>query len=182
MQKALQQLIDREEIRDVMARYARGVDRGDWDLVREVYHADAHDDHGDYKGDVEGFIAFARERTGGLLQAMHFLGNCLIEFADADTAIVETYFMTAHTLGPEGQKAYGAGDGSEPMQLSSYGRYADRVERRDGTWRIADRIVIFETNRVQAGKTPPVKPEWAQLHRDHNDPIFVMRAEAGLAA
>jgi hypothetical protein len=182
MANALQQLVDREAIRDVMCRYARGVDRGDWDLVRQVYHEDAYDDHGDYKGDVDGFIEFGRKRTGALSQCMHFLGNCLIEFASDDLAIVETYFCTAHTLTPEGQRAYETSGESESAQLSAFGRYADRFERRDGTWRIAHRIVIFEATRVFTDDAPPVKPEWAQLRRDADDPMFKMRKEAGLPA
>lgn len=182
MQEALQRLIDREEIRDLMARYARSVDRADWDAVRGIYHEDAHDDHGDYKGDVDGLIEFIRERNGLLSQSVHFLGNCLIEFAGPDVAIVETYFITAHTLGAKAQTAYGAGDGSQPVQLSQFGRYIDRVERRDGPWRIADRIVVFEATRLLRNDIPPLKPEWAQLRRDQNDPIFRMRAEVGLAA
>ena len=122
MNEALQRLIDKDEIRDVMARYCRGVDRADWDLVRSTYHTDAYDDHGDYKGGVDGFIAFAKSRTGGATQVMHFLGECLIEFASPAMAIAETYFFTAHTLGPEAQRQYGATGKSGPVQLSHYGR------------------------------------------------------------
>ena len=97
MSLTMQQIIDREEIRDLMLRYSRGVDRGDWEMVRAVYHPDARDDHGDFVGDVPGFIAFASERVGPLPQCMHFLGNCLIEFASDKVAVSESYFMTAHT-------------------------------------------------------------------------------------
>lgn len=180
MENALQRLLDKDEIRDLMARYARGVDRGDWDAVRDVYHPDAHDDHGDYKGGLDGFIAFGSSRTGGATQVMHFLGECLIEFASTDVAIVETYFFTAHSLGPEGQEEYAVGDGTSPVQISQYGRYVDRIERRDGPWRIANRIVIFEATRLVVGVQPSLKPEWAQQRRDNNDPIYRMRAEAGL--
>ena len=45
--EALQRLIDRTQIYEVMCKYARGVDRGDWELLRSTYHADAHDDHVD---------------------------------------------------------------------------------------------------------------------------------------
>ena len=180
MSDGLQKLIDREEIRDLMARYARGVDRDDWDLVREVYHPDAHDDHGDYKGGVDGFIEFGRSRTGGATQCMHFLGNCLISFARKDVAVVETYFFTAHTLGPKAQKEYGTATGGS-VQLSSYGRYADRVERRNnGPWRIAKRIVIFEANRVATNEVPPIKADWAHHKRDKSDPIYGMLKDAGL--
>ena len=180
MDAVLQRMLDREEIRDLMCRYARGVDRADWNLVRSTYHTDAYDDHGDYKGGIDGFIEFAKQRTGGAPQCMHFLGNCLIEFASDDVAIVETYFFTAHTLGPKAQQEYEAGDGSNPVQLSSYGRYADRMERRDGVWRIARRAVIFEATRVQTGPGPRIKPEWTQARRDQDDPVFRARREAGL--
>ena len=106
--EALQRLLDKDEVRDLMARYCRGVDRADWGLVRSTYHSDAYDDHGDYKGSIVGFIAFATSRTGGATQVMHFLGECLIEFAGRDVAVAETYFFTAHTLGSEAQRQYGA--------------------------------------------------------------------------
>ena len=63
MADALQQLIDRQEIRDCMARYARGVDRNDWEAVRDTYHPDAYDDHGDYKGDIYMSTHFAPDDT-----------------------------------------------------------------------------------------------------------------------
>lgn len=179
MNDALQRLLDKDEIRDLMARYCRGVDRADWDAVRATYHVDAHDDHGDYKGDIDGFIAFAKSRTGGATQVMHFLGECLIEFAGPDLAVAETYFHTAHTLGAEAQKQYGTAPGGS-VQLSQYGRYVDRVERRDGVWRVASRIVVFESTRVFTNPVPPLKADWAGQRRDREDPIFRMRREAGL--
>jgi hypothetical protein len=181
MSEALQRLIDKDEIRDLMARYARGVDRGDWNAVRAVYHPDAYDDHGDYKGGVDGFIEFGKSRTGGATQVMHFLGECLIEFATPTLAMAETYFFTAHTLGPEGQRQYGAGgDGSSGVQISQFGRYVDKVEKRNGEWRIAYRIVVFEATRLTLGAMPPLKAEWAGQRRDKDDPVFRMRAELGL--
>ena len=136
-----------------MARYCRGVDRADWDLVRSTYHTDAYDDHGDYKGGIDGFIAFAKSRTGGATQVMHFLGECLIEFARPDVAIAETYFFTAQTLGPEAQRQYGAaGKG------------------------------IFETTRLALDQVPPVKPDWAGFSRSKYDPIYRLRAEADVGA
>ena len=63
----LQRLIDKDEIRDLISRYARGVDRADWDLVRDTYHPDATDDHGDYKGEWEGLSSL----PGIALRAQH---------------------------------------------------------------------------------------------------------------
>ena len=39
----IRRLADRQAIEDTIARYARGVDRRDWDLVRSTYHPDATD-------------------------------------------------------------------------------------------------------------------------------------------
>ena len=46
MNSRLAELGDQQAIRDVLARYWRGIDRGDADLVRSTYHPDARDAHG----------------------------------------------------------------------------------------------------------------------------------------
>lgn len=180
MNEGLQRLIDKDEIRDVMARYCRGVDRADWDLLRSAYHSDAYDDHGDYKGDVDGFIEFAKSRTGDAKQAMHFLGQCQIEFASSTLAVAETHVFTAHTLGAEAQIAYGAVGKGGSVQISQYARYVDRMERRDGVWRIARRTVVYEATRLALDEVPPIKPDWAKHRRDGDDPIYHFLTEAGL--
>ena len=42
----LDELIAREEIKDVIKRLARGTDRLDEELMASCYHADGFDDHG----------------------------------------------------------------------------------------------------------------------------------------
>lgn len=182
MHDPLQRLIDREEIRDLILRYARGVDRWDWEAVRELYHDDAIDNHGDYNGGVDGFIEFARELCGRAGQNMHFLGNCLIEFADNDVAIVETYFVSTYTREPAARKTNGAGNDNPPLHGSLFGRYVDRIERRGGPWRIAHRVVVQEMSRIHGADTSPINQQWTQPVRDPDDPIFRLRAEAGLTA
>lgn len=149
----------------------RGVDRIDWELVRNCFHADAYDNHGNYKGNVNGFIDFLEQRLRPLPQSMHFLGQCLIELAAGEVAAVDTYFITAHALTAQP----GASRDTAPSQLSSYGRYVDRIERRGGPWRIAHRICVVEANRIHAGKTPVVKPDSVPHHRDREDPVFLLR-------
>jgi hypothetical protein len=82
----LSRLADQMEIQDLMARYTRCVDRAQWAGLRDIYHPDATDDHGAYVGNVEGFIEWVSRRHAAIPEAMHFLGNCLMEFADRDTA------------------------------------------------------------------------------------------------
>ncbi|MCK9470111.1 MAG: nuclear transport factor 2 family protein, partial [Porticoccaceae bacterium] len=48
--RELQEMLDRHKIYQVLTRYCRGVDRGDAALIKSVYHDDAIDDHGMFKG------------------------------------------------------------------------------------------------------------------------------------
>ena len=187
MNDQLQRLLDRAEIQDLMAQYARAVDRADWEGLRAVYHPDAIDEHCDFNGGVDGFVEFAIQLTGGHPQAMHFLGQCLVEFPDTppnpekDTAVAETYLMTAHTLSPESAKGYrveGADD--QTVQLSYYGRYVDRIERRGGPWLIAHRLCVVETPRLSIGNVPPLGTDWVHHRRDKDDPIYQMRRDVGI--
>ena len=90
----LERCLARDEIRDVLARYARGVDRADAELLKSCYHPDAIEEHGgNYTGNAFAYIdgAVPRIRTMGVMQ--HLLGTSHIEL-DGDTAWVETYIWT----------------------------------------------------------------------------------------
>jgi hypothetical protein len=175
-------LVDRERIRDALSLYARGVDRRDWELVRSTYHADAYDDHGDYKGGVDGFIDWVSRRHATIDRSMHFLGNCLIEFFGPDRAFVETYFGVSQRMGPAAAESLkmllgqGAVDPGAGVEIKMLGRYADLFERRSGEWKTARRVVVFESiNAVPlAGMTE--NSSWVWTRRDGEDAAFAMRA------
>ena len=170
---ALQDLVAQLDIRDVLARYTRGIDRMDPDLVRSTYHADAHDDHGASQGDLDGFIAWFQEALSYFDSTMHFLGNQLIELdpTDGDVAHAESYCVAYHR-----RRARERTDGQEAEaghDLVTALRYVDRMERRDGEWRIADRKCVFDWTRRD-----PIVGEWEhgpevlQGRRDHGDPVY----------
>lgn len=176
-EQTLQTLIHRAEIQDAMARYARGVDRGDWELVRSAYHPDAYDDHGDYKGDIDGLIEWLEGRFANAENGMHFLGNCLIEFAGAGLALVETSWISQRLRPPAAGEDADA-DRGDAMCRQSWGRYVDRFERRSGEWRIAHRTVVLDSvfallarNAIRTG--PAV---WSK--RDRTD--YLYRAQADI--
>ena len=188
MNDAVARLLDRQEIADLMARYCRAVDRRDWPRLREVFHPDAHDDHGEYKGGVDGFLAWVAERHARIGQSMHFLGNSLVEFAGPDLALVETYFIAAQRLGPEAGPAArrmleqaGAGSEADSVDIDVFGRYIDRMERRGGAWRIARRTVAFDVLRTRPASGGALNPAWALSRRDPEDPVFLERKAIGLA-
>jgi hypothetical protein len=136
---ALRRLLDQQAIRDVLHRYSRGVDRGDWDLVGSAYHSDGFDDHGAYKGDVPGLLTWLSERFAGVQDSSHFLGQTLVEFHDGDSAFVETYFVSRRLVPGEGSPG-----GDDMLCREVWGRYADEFERRDGQWAVSRRLVLVD--------------------------------------
>ncbi len=56
-----------------------------------------------------------------------------------------------------------------------YNRYIDRFERRDGVWKIADRLVVLDLTRTDAasppfGDVPGWNFTWGR--RDMSDPVY----------
>lgn len=130
----LQQLQDERDIRRIIYRYCRAVDRSDFALLRSCYHPDAFDDHGVYKGGVDGLLDYIRGESGKFLHTMHFIGNVLIDI-DGDTADTEAYTLAFHRMPASPTK---------PLRDLVVGlRYLDRFERRTGRWAIARRVCVF---------------------------------------
>jgi hypothetical protein len=141
--------IDEAEIKRVLYAYCRGVDRRDYALVRSCYDDGATDDHGKYRGPVDGFITFLRTELDRFSRTMHFVGNILVDVA-GDTAWSEAYTIAFHRLVP-----------AAAVQESDYIcglRYLDRHAKREGKWRIAERHCVYEWSRVDpvdSGSTFP---------------------------
>jgi len=143
---AIALLIAENEIRTVCLRYCRGIDRRQFDIVRECYHPDALDEHGDFLGTVDEFIVHAQRSLATYESTMHFVGNILVE-VDGDQARSETYAIAMHRVAPRGDR---------PRRDYVVGlRYVDDFARRSGRWRIANRVCVFEWTR-----TDPVLPGW----------------------
>jgi hypothetical protein len=163
----LRVLADRQEICDVLARYCRGIDRLDPNMVRSCYHHDAIDEHGPYKGDAAGFVAYAigylrdRFRDYGETTS-HMLGQVLVDVA-GDTAVAESYFSAAHVR-----------DRDEQLRVFEFhGRYVDRFERRDGVWKISHRIVVHDWSELRDGRRALREGhEYSQGDHHPDDPVF----------
>jgi ketosteroid isomerase-like protein len=127
----LSDLRDRQEIRECLYRYAHAVDRHDWAQLEKVYHPDAIANHGDFAGSREELIAWLDRMFAGLQAHTHHVTNHICEI-DGDTAHCESYaiFMTQRIDGP--------------TVTIGGARYIDRVERRNGAWKIALRRITLE--------------------------------------
>lgn len=161
----LADLLDREAIRDVVHRLARGLDRMDDDLVRSCYWSGAIDDHNHFVGTADEFIAYGRKVTESFDSCQHGLLTHNCELA-GDRARAETYYIfTGET-------------GGGPHFMST-GRYVDDFERRDGEWRIAARLTLVEgtydlpQSLVTAGAPPAWAPGTRPSRRDRGDASYL---------
>jgi len=130
LEARLREVVDRHEIWQVMLRYGRGLDRLDVELVRSCYFDDCIEDHGHYVGDPDGFIEWANAISRRYESTQHAVLNHYCEL-DGDDAYCETYYhFTAVS--------------QAPPHFMSTGRYIDHFQRRNGEWRIANRVTIVE--------------------------------------
>ncbi len=133
----LERMLARDEITAVLARYARGVDRADADLLKSCYHPDAIEEHGgNYTGNAFAYIEGAVPRIRLMGSMQHLLGSSHIEF-DGNVAHVETYIWTFARFAADGRST----------DTFTGGRLVDRFERRNDEWKIARRRTVFDWNR-----------------------------------
>jgi hypothetical protein len=129
----LDSIIDREKIRDCLARISRGLDRRNAELVRASYWPDATDDHGVSIGSVEQLLAWVSPGDPTIILTAHTLGQSLIDLRGA-TALVETHVTAYHRVDADGQE----------RDVFLGGRYLDRMEKRGNEWRISHRKMVFD--------------------------------------
>jgi SnoaL-like domain len=129
----LNALLDREKIRDCLARLSRGLDRRDATLVRGAYWPDAIDDQAVAVSSVEELLTWVVPGDPAMILTAHSLGQSLIELRGA-TALVETYVTAYHRLSV---------DGSD-RDIVVGGRYLDRLQKRDQDWRITHRSLLAD--------------------------------------
>lgn len=161
----LSKAADHEEIRQVVYRYCRGIDRRKFELVRNCYHPDGTDDHGDYRGGIDGFIDYVTKGLSIWQTTTHFIGNVGIE-STGDSARVESYGVATHRRGVTGERP--------ALDFVAGIRYVDDFERRNGIWLIATRVCLIDWTRTDLvegkGWTRPL--EYTQPSPDGNDPVF----------
>lgn len=166
MNKKIETLLAKQEINDVIMRYARGVDRGDAALLKSCYHDDAIEEHGGtYAGPAHAYVDEAVPRIKRMGPMAHYACNMHIEF-DGDTAYVETYLITFARFTKD-DRSYDTLTG---------GRICDRFEKRDGAWLIAHRKVVFDWNHDMPsnegwclGMFKPGQPGMNQGRKDESD-------------
>jgi ketosteroid isomerase-like protein len=121
---------DRQDIADVLVRYATGIDRRDWPLFRTVWTDDCELDYGEigtFKG-VDAITEFMDQAHAMAGHTMHRLTNQVID-VHGDTAESRTYVDALIMI-----------DGNSGVNAAGF--YDDELVRGDDGWRVARRRFI----------------------------------------
>lgn len=138
----LEVLLDRQDILDCLVRFSRGMDRFDRDLFLSAFHRDATISAGEFVGGPEALYEWASElHAAGQSATQHDLLNHSCDL-DGDTAHAETYYLFV-------------GRNRDDSNWLAGGRYIDRLERREGEWRIALRCNVIEWSGTFPGTALP---------------------------
>ena len=159
----LEELEARTAIEDCLKRFARAVDRQDWKLARTLYHDDAFDDHGFFKGPPDAFLAHIARMHEAQEHSMHFNTNVLIEFQAKDRAFVETYVLVLQRF--------------KDRRVTASARYLDRFEKRAGEWRVAHRTLVFGDMLAEPMHEPlAFPPGFTEQKHGMDDPLYLLNA------
>jgi hypothetical protein len=164
LERKLQYLADRQEILDCVTRNSRGNDRFDTELVASTYHADGWHELGHKRISGPLYGKHANESHSAICDInLHnvTMQSCEI---DGNVAHAESYVIGLF-----------ADKGAETSRMMA-GRYVDRLEKRDGNWRIALRRatveVVMEGKAILPnGQTPP-GTGYLKGSRDRADPSY----------
>jgi hypothetical protein len=128
----LRALLDKQALYENMARYCRGMDRKEVDLMKSTYWPESTENHGMFVGMSHDFCDWTMELQESLgHKASHYVSNMLIDL-DGDRAKRETAFIYIRVR-PDGG----------PSDVLS-GRYRDLCERRGGEWKVLSRTCVWD--------------------------------------
>lgn len=139
LKRSVRYLRDRQEILDCINNHARGHDRHDVEIITAAYHADGVDEHGPHVNPAAKYAEWANAVHARSLVNMHNITTHTCEI-EGDTAYAESYCIVALLV-----------EQSQTATLLN-GRYVDKLEKRDGRWRIAKRRTTLDLACVADAK------------------------------
>ena len=117
-------------------------DQGRWADLLDTFHPDGTIHVSWFRGPFPEFVERCRGNFGTGSRAKHLLWPARVTVnGERATAETNVAILVRQTIG-----------GVE-VDLTSYARFLDRLERRAGVWRIAERAAVYEHDRLD-----PVEP------------------------
>jgi len=146
---ALQRLLDETEVRRARQLWAFARDLGEWETMRSCFHPDATVTVSWYSGPVSSFFERTIKMTAERRpeeRSKHWFGNSRVSLKrsrallETDTQVLGRDWLDGHLF-----------------DFATFGRIYDRVEKRDGAWKILRMTFIYDKDRldpVVAGAVP----------------------------
>lgn len=134
-------LSDREAIVDLINRWAYFRDRGMWDQLKSTFWGEGTISFCWFDGPFEQFVDAIRkiDEQGESTLSKHFVGTPFVRINDcrAVSEVNAMIFIRIFTRNID-------------MDMTSYIRFYDLLEKRNGSWRIVRRTAIYEKDRVDS--------------------------------
>lgn len=132
-----QGLVDKAAITEIIQNWGFWRDQGRWDDLRTTFHPEGTISVSWFQGAFQDFVtASIKMKAGGVTSKHHMCGTTVQ--IKGTKAIAETNVI----LIAENRIDY------VPVFLTSYMRFHDRVEKREGTWRILKRDAIYDSDII----------------------------------
>jgi hypothetical protein len=127
----VRELLDREAIKELKARYFRLVDEQDWDAYRQLFTDDARFElmGGEPIIGADAHVAFVREALAGAKTVHH--GHMPELSIDGPTEAHGTWAHADYVEWPSDP------DTGERRGIMGFGRYDETYRKEDGVWKIA---------------------------------------------
>ncbi|MFK4122440.1 nuclear transport factor 2 family protein [Streptomyces longwoodensis] len=123
---------DRQDIADLMTGWIHR-DLGEWDRLKELFHPDGRIEITWFEGRAYDFVDASARMGASAFRTKHLITSPVVTFsADGTRAVSET---NAVIIGENVDLRLGC---------NGHNRFIDRLEKRDGVWRISDRKSVYD--------------------------------------
>ncbi|MBE9373864.1 nuclear transport factor 2 family protein [Saccharopolyspora sp. HNM0983] len=157
---------DRQDIADLMTGWIHR-DLGEWDELRDLFHPDARIAITWFEGPASEFVDASAEMGASDLRTKHLVTAPVVTFsADGTRAFSET---NAVIVGENVELALGC---------NTHSRFLDRLEKRDGAWRIVERGAVYDfaTFTYPAGLVHVDQEALSQHPREYGALAYLLEA------
>lgn len=108
-------------------------DLEEWDLLRELFTPEGRIEVSWFSGPAADFVDASARMGASDIRTKHVITSPIVRFsADGSRAISETNAIVV------------AENGALQLGAQAHTRFLDRLEHRDGRWRIADRRAVYD--------------------------------------
>ncbi len=139
MEYILDKMQDQNEISQLILRWGFYRDKGLWQELAKCFHSDGTIDVSWYSGSFKGFVDASKKMAEKGNFSKHLISAPIINIKN-NKAISEANvtIMARGKIGPI------------EADLTSYARFYDLLEKRNGTWKVVKRITIYEKDRLDS--------------------------------